>query len=210
MNTDALLDFIASHESRGDFNVVWAGIKKTDRPKKPLVTMTIGEVLAWQDSIDAKYRSEAAGAYQILEDTLRGLWKESGLYLSSLFDEAGQKTLAVALLKRRGLVRYLEGKISTETFANNLAHEWASLPLVSGKGKGRSAYAGDGLNQALTNIAPFLAAVESVKAKPVAPPVTPKPVADKIPPKNDSKAFGWGWIIKAILQGLGLPFRGRK
>lgn len=39
---------------------------------------------------------------------------------------------------------------------------------------------------------------------PAADPVTAKPVADKILPKNDSKAFGWGWIIKAILQGLGL------
>lgn len=204
MNADALLDFIARHESRGDFNVVWAGIKKADRPKKPLVTMTIGEVLAWQDSIDARYRSEAAGAYQILEDTLRGLWAEAGLSLSSLFDMAGQKQLAVALLRRRGLVKYLEGKISTETFANNLAHEWASLPLVSGKGKGKSAYAGDGLNKALTDVGPFLAAVESVKA------VSPKPVADKIQPKNDSKAFGLVWLVKFIVQGLALLFRRRK
>jgi len=201
--TDQLLSFIAKHESRGDFNVVWAGIKKADQPKKPLTAMTIGEVLAWQDSIDARYRSEAAGAYQILEDTLRGLWKEAGLTLTSRFDEAGQKTLAVALLKRRGLVRYLEGKISTEVFANNLAHEWASLPLVSGKGKGRSAYAGDGLNQALTDVAPFLAAVESVKAKPL----SPKPA---IPPKSDPQAFGLVWLIKFIWQGLVLLIGGRK
>lgn len=197
MNTASLLDFIASHESRGDYNVVWAGIRKADRPKRPLVEMTVGQVLQWQDSIDAKYQSEAAGRYQILEDTLRGLWREAGLQLTSLFDREGQDKLAIALLRRRGLTSYLEGKISTETFANNLAREWASLPLVSGKGKGRSAYAGDGLNKALTDVAPFLAAVASVKE----PGVTARP---------DPKAFGLAWLVKFIVQGLALLFRRRK
>jgi len=199
MNTASLLDFIASHESRGDYNVVWAGIRKADRPKRPLVEMTVGQVLQWQDSIDAKYQSEAAGRYQILEDTLRGLWREAGLQLTSLFDREGQDKLAIALLRRRGLTSYLEGKISTETFANNLAREWASLPLVSGKGKGRSAYAGDGLNKALVDVGPFLAAVESVKA---IPPV--RPDVEPLPPKLDPQAFGLAWAIKFIMQAIGL------
>ena len=181
MNTKKLLDFIFNLEGRGDFNIVWGGIKKSDYPKRPITTMTIGEVLDWQDSIDKKYRSEAAGAPQILEDTLRGLWKEAGLQLSSLFDEKGQRKLAEALLRRRGLIAYMEGKISTETFANNLAHEWASLPLVSGPRKGRGVYDGDGLNKSLTKVKDFVAAVESVKAiPPVRPdvePVAPQPAA---------------------------------
>lgn len=190
MNTEKLLAFIAGLESGGDFNIVWGGIKKADRPKKPLTAMTIAEVLAWQDSIDKNYRSEAAGAYQILEDTLRGLWKDAGLSLASKFDEAGQKALAQALLRRRGLVSYLEGKITAETFANNLAHEWASLPLVSGKNAGRSVYAGDGLNKSLTKASEFLAVVKAVKDAPASTP--------------DPQAFGLSWLVKFIMQAIGL------
>lgn len=175
MNLKPLLDFIAAHESEGAarrlkisaYNVVWGGIRPEDRPKKPLVKMTIGEVLAWQDSIDKQYMSEAAGRYQIMEDTLRGLYDEAGMTLSSRFDEKGQDQLAVALLRRRGLDRYLAGTIMTATFCNNLAHEWASLPLVSGAKKGRSAYDGDGLNKAGVDVKPFIAAVEAVKSAPV-------------------------------------------
>lgn len=163
MSIATLRDFIAKHESGGNYNIVWGGIRKADHPPKPLVKMTVREVLAWQDRIDPKYRSEAAGKYQIMEDTLRPLWKEAGLTLDSLFDEKGQDALADALLRRRGLVKYLEGKISAETFANNLAHEWASLPVVSGPGKGRSVYAGDGLNAALVKVEPFMAEVLSLK-----------------------------------------------
>lgn len=178
MTIATLRDFIAKHESGGDYNIVWGGIRKADYPPKPLIRMTIREVLAWQDRIDPKYRSEAAGKYQIMEDTLRPLWKEAGLTLDSLFDQKGQDALADALLRRRGLVKYLEGKISAETFANNLAHEWASLPMVTGPKKGRSVYAGDGLNAALVSVGPFMAEVVSLKSAPK-PQTVPaqKPVA---------------------------------
>lgn len=176
MNLKPLLDFIAKHESRGDYNIVWGGINKADRPKKPLVTMTIQEVLVWQDSIDSRYRSEAAGRYQIMEDTLRPLRKEAKLTPTSLFNEANQDQLATALLHRRGLTKYLNGQITTEQFCNELAKEWASLPVVSGPKKGKSYYSGDGLNEALVDVGPFLDAVKRVKS---VPPViqAPTPVA---------------------------------
>lgn len=187
MNVKPLLDFIAQPESRGNFNVVWGGIKPKDRPKRPLVQMTIAEVLAWQDSIDARYPSEAAGAYQIMEDTLRPLPMAAGLLPSDLFNEANQDALATVLLKRRGLDRYLAGGMSAEEFANNLAREWASLPLVTGPHRGRSYYAGDGLNKSHVEVEAFLAAVRACKPethwgipekptqKPVAPVVLTKP-----------------------------------
>ncbi len=159
-----LLDFIAKHESNGDYNVVWGRIKKEDRPAKPLTEMTIGEVLAWQDKIDPHYPSEAAGRYQILEDTLRGLYEFVGLYPDDLFNEENQDELAIGLLRRRGLFDYLDGRITAEKFANGIAKEWASLPCVSGPKKGRSYYGGDGLNRALADVEPFLAAVRSVKS----------------------------------------------
>ena len=175
-NIKPLLDFIAKHESEttarklgiSAYNVVWGGIQKADHPPRPLVSMTIGQVLSWQDRIDPRYRSEAAGRYQILEDTLRGLYDEAGLTIDSLFDARGQDRLAESLLVRRGLRRFLAGSITAEDFANNLAREWASLPCVSGPKKGKSYYAGDGLNAALVDVKPFLAAVRAVA--PAAPP----------------------------------------
>jgi len=169
MTIKPLLDFIANPESRGDYNAVWGGIKAKDRPKKPLVQMTIADVLAWQDSIDSRYPSEAAGRYQIMEDTLRPLPPAAGLLPSDLFNEANQDALATVLLRRRGLDKYAAGTISAEEFANNLAREWASLPMVSGPKYGRSYYAGDGLNKSHVSVADFLAAVRAVKSEPVAP-----------------------------------------
>ena len=188
-----LLDFIAQPESRGDYNVVWGGIKRHHRPPKPLVTMTIGEVLAWQDSIDHLYQSEAAGRYQIMEDTLRGLYAQAGMSLGDLFDQRGQDRLATQLLKRRGLVAYQRGQITTEDFANKLAQEWASLPVVSGPKKGRSYYAGDGLNQAHVKVGPFLDAVRAARNAPA--PVDPVPV---IP----APSF-WAGIMAAIAAFFG-------
>ncbi len=167
-----LLDFIAEHESEGAarrlnisaYDVIWGGIKGTHRPPKPLTQMTIREVLAWQDRIDPMYRSEAAGRYQILEDTLRGLYDEAGMTLDSKFDEVGQDRLAIALLRRRGLDRFLHGYLSVNKFCNELAKEWASLPVVDGPKKGLSYYAGDGLNAAGVDVEPFVAVVQSLIA----------------------------------------------
>ena len=159
-----LLDFIANAEHGGhpDYNAVWGGIKAKDRPTKKLTEMTIGDVLDWQDMIDPHYKSEAAGRYQIMEDTLRGLYPDAGLSVAHLFSAENQDRLATQLLRRRGLGDYIAGRLSAERFANNLAKEWASLPCVSGEKKGRSYYSGDGLNQSLVDIEPFLDAVKRV------------------------------------------------
>ena len=164
-----LLDFIAQPESRGDYNIVWGGINKVDHPPRPLTQMTVGQVLNWQDSIDQKYMSEASGKYQIMEDTLRGLYASAGMSLKSKFNEDGQDRLGYALLNRRGYQSYLAGEMSVTQFANNLAKEWASLPVVSGKKKGRSFYAGDGLNKAHIKVPAFLAAVKAARDIPVKP-----------------------------------------
>ena len=170
-NFKPLLDFIAKYESGGDYNIVWGGIRRDNRPPRPLITMTIGEVLDWQDSIDPFYMSEAAGRYQIMEDTLRGLYREADLTLSDKYSADNQDRLAVALLRRRGLDAYMSGQITTNKFSNSLAKEWASLPVVTGPKKGRSYYAGDGLNKAHAPVDGFLSAVSSIRdeIKPPAP-----------------------------------------
>ena len=172
MNAKPLLDFIAKHEAdpRLGYNSVWGKIKSEDRPKKPLTEMTISEVLAWQDSIDRKYMSEAAGRYQIMEDTLRGLYLPAGLGLGDLFNEENQDKLCIALLRRRGLHQFLIGNLSVNRFCNQIAKEWASMPVVTRvrRGKrtlqpGQSYYAGDGLNKAHAEVEEFKAVVRELR-----------------------------------------------
>ena len=82
MSVQKLLDFIAEHESEttarklgiSAYNVVWGGINKADHPPRPLVEMTIGQVLAWQDSIDPRYRSEAVKNFQPYALGVEGDW----------------------------------------------------------------------------------------------------------------------------------------
>lgn len=175
MNVRPLLDFIRSHEAPKGYGQVWGGIRPAHRPKRPLETMTVQQVLDWQDSIDRLYRSEAAGGYQVLEDTLRDHYRKAGLSPTDVFDAATQDRFAVYLLKRRGLDDYVAGVLTAEDFANRLAREWASLPLVSGPNRGRSYYAGDGLNRSLTTADEFLRVVRAVRGKPAAAPETNRP-----------------------------------
>lgn len=173
MTVSSLLDFIARFESRGDYNIVWGGIRAHDRPPRPLTSLTVGQVLDWQDSIDRKYMSEAAGRYQIMEDTLRGMYRGAGVPLSAVFDKSTQDALATHLLKRRGLDDYLAGRMSLEAFALSLSKEWASLPVPYDikRGdrtikRGQSYYAGDGLNAAHADVDEFLSAIQSVRGTP--------------------------------------------
>lgn len=183
-NLTPLLEFIAYAEmpkppaTHKGYNQMYGAIKDRDYPPKPLVEMTIQEILDYQESIDKRFNSEAAGIYQIMEDTLRGynnnrqnpprekpLYEKAGLTAGDLFNEMNQDLMAVQLMRRRGLEDYLEGKINEYQFANKLAYEWASLPFVSGSDRGRSAYDGVAGNSARVSVQAFLEAVRAVKKK---------------------------------------------
>jgi muramidase (phage lysozyme) len=172
-----LLDLIGQAEARGDYNVIWGGIRKQDYPKMRLTDMTIGQVLDWQDSIDYKYMSEASGRYQFMEDTLREIYSPAGLNLDSEFNAANQDHLAIYLLKRRGLNRYLRNEITTAHFANNIAREWASFPVVDGPKRGASYYSGDGLNKAGVKPEQIMQVLRALRENsgPVIPPTQPTP-----------------------------------
>ena len=172
-----LLDFIGNLESDG-YDDISGLIARHRYPAKPVTQMTIQEILDWQESIDRFQDSEAVGRYQFMEDTLRGynndrsagpgnpLYARAGLSAGSLFNPENQDKMAIVLLNGRGLNRFLNGEISREQFANNLANEWASLPLVTGPNMGRSRYAGDSAgNRALTKVQEFLDVLDQVKAK---------------------------------------------
>lgn len=175
---EPILRLIRKYESQGavqaqgvdsEYDCVWSGIKPEDRPKK-LSRLSVGRVLWWQDLIDGRYQSEAAGAYQIMEDTLRTLDVDQ----SATFDAATQDALCLQLLDRRGWAKCEAGQLSPEAFGNALAKEWASLPVITGSKKGRSYYAGDGLNAAHASVEEVLEAIrEALSSAAPAMPVEP-------------------------------------
>ena len=151
------------------YDVVWGGIKPAHRPPRPLSQMTVREVLAWQDSIDRKYMSEAAGRYQIMEDTLRDLVNSGAVNPNADFNADTQNGAAFALMMRRGWANFVSGDMSLPAFGDSLAREWASLPVLrdqqGAKGRirrGQSYYARDGLNKSHLKPAVFEAALRSV------------------------------------------------
>ena len=180
-NLLGLLNYIQRFESAGAINsqgvksaydVVYGGIAAADRPPVPLTSMTVSQVLEWQDSIDARYPSEAAGAYQVMEDTLRELVTSGQLDPDLLFDEATQDAVAEMLMERRGLSKFLAGTLSAEDFADSLAKEWASFPVLRDQNganrrikRGQSYYAGDGLNKAHADPDEFLAVIKGIQSR---------------------------------------------
>lgn len=143
--TRGVMEFIGALEAPRGYNDYFGGV--AEPPPKQLTTMTIDEVLAWQDGIDARSISEAAGRYQIMEDTLRGLKRRMGLKGDELFDIKMQDRLAVELM---GMAGWHPDRDDHEEVANALAKVWAALPLVSGDNEGRSAYHDLAGNKALT------------------------------------------------------------
>jgi muramidase (phage lysozyme) len=153
-----LLEFIRRTETgrtgREAYDVVY-GHHQGELPK-PVTRMTIAEVIAGGGARAARWGSSAAGAYQFMRATLEGLRAELGLSGRAVMSPDLQDRLAMALLERRGLARFIAGDISLVAFARNLAMEWASLPVLAPTRRGtrevkrgHSYYAGDGRNRAL-------------------------------------------------------------
>jgi hypothetical protein len=134
--------FIRHHEATGNYDRYYAGIPTS--PPRPLTQMTVGEVMAWQDSL-RNLRSTAVGAYQIIKNTLRMLVRDNGIDRNALFDQTMQDHLADLLLaecepQRRNVTAY----------GNCIARIWAAFPLLSGPEQGKSVYHGIAGNRALT------------------------------------------------------------
>jgi len=154
-----VLNFIGSKEAPRGYVDYFRGV--TVKPPKLLTEMTINEVLDWQvEANPPGPGTAAAGKYQIINKTLKDLVDKAGLTGEELFNEETQDRLAMILLKRRGLDKFLAGSITQEQFANNLAKEWASLPVVSGAKKGKSFFDGDGINNAQASVEEVLGLLE--------------------------------------------------
>lgn len=168
-----LLDFIGSKEAPKGYVDFYRGVSFA--PEKPLTEMTIAEVLAWQEAANPPGPgTAAAGKFQIIRPTLLDLMGREGLTGEELFDQEMQDRLAVSLLKRRGLNKWLNGDLDDDAFMNNLAAEWASLPMATGPKAGRSRYDGDGVNSALATIDDVRAVLQLDGPKVAGSPASPK------------------------------------
>lgn len=162
--TRPLLDLIAKGESGGNYNAYFGNAKNK---AVKLTEMTIDEVLKWQDEYVADGSpSSAAGKYQFIRGTLRGLAKTLGMNKFEVkFSPETQDKMAIKLLEQRGLNDYISGKISAKQFAANIAKEWAALPKTIGKNPNASYYAGDGLNAGHIKVEAVLKAIEAILAR---------------------------------------------
>lgn len=218
-----LLDFIGNIEAPRGYDTIYGN--NQGKLEKPLTQMTLDEIIAAQAGWSKRFGSSAAGRYQFMRATLRGLMAELGLPGSLVLDAALQDRLGHFLLVRRGYDAFVAGRISTNVFARQIAQEWASLPvLVSVQGahrlitRGESYYSGDGKNKELTkpeDVEAILAKVKSVGGMAYVPPpvaVEPEPEDALAPPPVTSGnvaagVVGWaivGWAIVAVVVVMAL------
>lgn len=132
-----LLGYIAELETarNGDaaYQTVIAHMNEKGALPKPITDMTLEELLAEQTRWvrGLKQASGAAGAFQIIRPTLVGLIKQFKVPLSAKFSPGLQDAFGYALLQRRGFDKFMSGALPLKAFGNELAKEWASLPLLS-------------------------------------------------------------------------------
>jgi muramidase (phage lysozyme) len=163
----SIRSFEGGKEDKAYDQLYFGAYKKLPKGTNTLVSkMKLREVLALQSlMIKSGSASSAAGAYQFLKKTLTATMPRVGATYDSVWDSSLQDAMAINLLKIRGIVDYLDGNRPIENFANNIAAEWASLPMVTGPKKGRSKYAGDGLNKSHHKVADILALINDIKVE---------------------------------------------
>lgn len=107
----------------------------TNGPRN-LVTMSLQQIDTLQTQMlnhpKNKWNSSALGRYQIVRTTLRKL--RAGTSLDTKFSAELQDLFALKLLVGRGLIRWLENRMTTSFFIDQLAKEWASIPTSKGTG----------------------------------------------------------------------------
>ena len=130
LNDVGVFGLIGQLESRSDYNTMAGGGNK-----KQLTSMTINEVLQYQNSRGTNMK--AAGKWQIMPNTLRGLKKSMNLTGDELFTPEMQDRMAFELAMNRKGYRQFANATGNEKLAlmgaaqNDLAKEWASMPMAN-------------------------------------------------------------------------------
>ena len=130
LNNVGVFGLIGQLESRNGYNTMAGGGNK-----KQLTSMTINEVLQYQNSRGTNMK--AAGKWQIMPNTLRGLKKSMNLTGEELFTPEMQDRMAFELAMNRKGYRQFANATGEEKLAlmgaaqNDLAKEWASMPMAN-------------------------------------------------------------------------------
>jgi len=163
-NYTTILNTIAEGESNGSYNAYYGNAGNTEID---FTLMKVSEVIAWQkEFVDKGSPSSAVGKYQFIRPTLEGLVKERKIDRNKTFSPNLQDELAIALLQRRGVYDYMDGKIDRQDFAHNLSKEWAALPKAKSEKPESSYYAGDGLNKVRVTLDEINNGIESLHESP--------------------------------------------
>lgn len=151
-----ILNFLAGFESKGNYLAYFGHSDNRNR-----LPATCGAVLAWMKDCTQHHHSpsSATGRYQLMNKTLTALMKTHNISPATPFTPDLQDLLAYYLLEERGYSAWVGERLTTQSFADHLSMEWASLPYHTGK----SYYDGDGLNHSLVSRQHFIAML--VKAK---------------------------------------------
>lgn len=198
-----LLHAIRKHEAPKGYSQIYSGAKGVAK-NADVSKMTLDGVLAFQSQmLGGGSKSTACGGYQFLRKTLRATMDGMNLSGKEVWMPDLQDRMAMYLMEQRGLSRYLEGKISRDFFANNLAKEWASLPVVSNiKGqkrnvaRGETFYAGDGLNKAFHKPEAIEWFLDQMLKPVAAVDPTPAPTTPKTDLPRPDRPVG---ILKAVI-----------
>jgi len=145
--TGQLLDAIGAAEG-ATYDTLFGYAEKAggDFSGTDITNMTVNDVQSLQKEMVKKNGiSSAVGKYQFIQGTLKEAIKGLGLKGDEKFTPELQDKLALWLLKNRTSYNdWATGSGDAAKFQNELASQWASIPNTSGK----SAYAGDGVNNA--------------------------------------------------------------
>ena len=145
--TGQLLDAIGAAEG-ATYNTLYGYAERPggDFAGVDITNMSLNEIQSLQkDMVKANGISSAIGKYQFIQATLKEAIKGLGLKGDEKFTPELQDKLALWLLRNRtSFDKWATGEVDAAKFQNELASQWASVPNTSGK----SAYAGDGVNNA--------------------------------------------------------------
>lgn len=143
-----LLGLIGRVEGASSYDIIYHGSRI--RPPKPITSMTIGEVRAFQDRmVAAGSRSSAVGLYQFIRNTLPEAMTAAGLGPDDAFSPFNQDRMARSLLKKCGFYDY---RTPEERIGDCVAGRWAAIPRFTGPGAGRSAHHGIAGNRSLVGV----------------------------------------------------------
>jgi peptidoglycan hydrolase-like protein with peptidoglycan-binding domain/lysophospholipase L1-like esterase len=162
-----LLDFIASYESKGDYNII---VGNPPRRMEKLTSAPVSAVLDFQDKYYNKQKgidhsglkSNAVGRYQYIRSTLQSTVDQMGKDpTTTIFNPGFQDELAIYTLRSScSLDTWLNGKMDDSEFLDRIASVWAAFPDPQ---TGQSKYAKNKIDKAGLSVSSALNTLQSIR-----------------------------------------------